>query len=339
MENSKKDNTKDNKNDMNNNNNNNPNEGLNIDLEELEKMLDNNDLSDDERLVLETILDEIADSDDGRSTTLDFLYNVDFVEVPVNIDTFLENKDYLGNVYDEGKNIYPYWRQVLRDIFNPNISPSEVIFTGAIGLGKSEIASIGLAYVLYYLLCMRNPARYFGLPESATIGIAIINITLELAYAVGYTKLMSILKQSPWFLRNGKIKGKDGLERYIPNKNIVIIPASKARHTIGKDICCMIGDTEILTKEFGWKKLIELSKLSNNYSVASLGRNKLIWNSNHLGVKSIGSPTETLKFELETGDIIEVSFDHKFKVNGKWKRADELLEGEEIDEINIPRNI
>jgi hypothetical protein len=54
------------------------------------------------------------------------------------------------------------------------------LLTGGIGLGKSTIADIGLAYILYKLLCLKNPQEYYGLNSTATIAVAFFNITLSL---------------------------------------------------------------------------------------------------------------------------------------------------------------
>ena len=37
----------------------------------------------------------------------------------------------------------------------------KVIFGGSIGTGKSSIACIGISYVIYKLLCLKDPAEYY----------------------------------------------------------------------------------------------------------------------------------------------------------------------------------
>lgn len=193
-------------------------------------------LSKKELDVFNEILIEGLNSEDGASDIMKYIYSIDYEEIPVSIDTFLENEDYLGGIFNKGQNIYPYWRTKLREIFSPNKNLQEVIFSGAIGIGKSMIADISIAYIIYQLLCLRHPARYYGLTDDSRIGIALINVTLDAAFDVGYRKLMGILTKSPWFLRHGRVEGKEGSERFIPMKNIQIIPASNTRHTIGRDI-------------------------------------------------------------------------------------------------------
>ena len=110
------------------------------------------DLNPEEREAALKILSELSEK--GKSEQLDdYLYS-DFDEIPVDIHTFLHNKTYLGNaLYDqEGRfTLFPYWEEKLKEIFP---SPTEtryntIVFTGAIGLGKSTIAVICLLYMLY----------------------------------------------------------------------------------------------------------------------------------------------------------------------------------------------
>lgn len=51
-----------------------------------------------------------------------------YESVPVDIDTFLNDPYYLGQIYDEGKGVYPYWREALHKIYpNPLYSPYEEV--------------------------------------------------------------------------------------------------------------------------------------------------------------------------------------------------------------------
>ena len=72
-------------------------------------------LSPDERDAVAKILIDISH---GSTDVYNTVINYDYDEMPVDIDTFLEDDEYLGKVTKNGKTIYPYWRNVLRDIFN-----------------------------------------------------------------------------------------------------------------------------------------------------------------------------------------------------------------------------
>ena len=107
--------------------------------------------------------------------------------------------------------------------------------SGAIGLGKSTIATIGLAYILYKLLCLKDPASYYRLTKGSKVAIAIFNITLDQGYGVGFAKLQAMLKQSEWFLQHGNLTGLK-TTTYHPGKNIEILVGAKMEHFIGRDI-------------------------------------------------------------------------------------------------------
>lgn len=67
-----------------------------------------------------------------KQQAIDKLLEV-YEEIPVDIDTFLESPNYLGNTTNRGKAIYPAWRQAMRDIFKDPYRYTTVILTGCIG--------------------------------------------------------------------------------------------------------------------------------------------------------------------------------------------------------------
>jgi len=212
------------------------------------------DLNEEEREVLEIILKEM--SDEGESETLQELWRADYEEIPVDIDTFIEDERYLGNSTENGEAIFPYWRERLRDIFDEDNNYMEVILTGAIGIGKTEIAVIGLCYILYKLLCLKNPQRYYNLTQGSKIGIAFFNVTIEQSLGVAYTRMQEYLLESPWFRKHGEIRGRKD-KKYKPGKDIEFVIGSGEEHGLGRDIFCLSGDTNITTGK-GIKSLGEL---------------------------------------------------------------------------------
>ncbi|WJZ23479.1 intein splicing region protein [Listeria phage LIS04] len=192
--------------------------------------IDPSAMSDQEKRVLIQVLQEMSE---GNSDTLSSLWSADYDETPVDIDTFIENDEYFGRSTDYGNLIYPFWRKELRRIFAPGNKVYEVCVTGGIGLGKSTIAVIGLGYSLHKLLCLRSPQEYYGLTKSSIIGIAFFNITLDQSYGVAYRKLQGMLKESPWFIKNGTIRGLKN-KVYKPNKGIEFVVGSQPSHGLGE---------------------------------------------------------------------------------------------------------
>ena len=208
----------------------------NISVDDFKKLSPEN-----KELVLK-ILEEYKE--EGVSRTLKELWEVDYNEIPVSIDEFIENPSYLGNSTDSGTNIYPYWRKTYRKIFDPSLAYEEVIFTGAIGVGKTKTADVCMAYLLYNLMCLKNPQKYFNMIEGEEISIFFLNINLDLAEGVGFQTLHKMLIASPWFRERGTITGRKYL-RYNPPNNITIKFGSKSDHALGQQCyACLLDEAD-----------------------------------------------------------------------------------------------
>lgn len=228
--------------------------------EELEQYLSGLNINKDEftsqeKLVIRKIISQIERT--GRSNLLDSLYMEDYDEKPVSVERFLTDPEYAGNTTDRGNGIWPFWKGVLSEIYSPKFQYVKVIFGGSIGTGKSSIACLGISYTIYKLLCLKNPADYYGVLKGSKPGVALFNITLDKGFGVAFHKINSICKNSPWFLRNGSVVGSNRNEVYLPGKDVTIGVGSMADHFIGLDIFCLHGDTRVATTD-GVYKISEL---------------------------------------------------------------------------------
>ena len=190
------------------------------------------------------VLKILKDMQNGQANTYLNLIDDIWDEVPVDIDTFIDNEKYMRNYfYPDGKSciVYPRWRKELKEIFKNPYKYSEICFTGGIGLGKSEAAKLGLAYLSYRLMCLKNPQSFYNKPIGKPIVILFFNNTKELAEKVLLQPFIDMLITSPWFLDRGKIVGREHL-RYIPDKNIRFEAGSKDSHALGQDIFAAILD-------------------------------------------------------------------------------------------------
>ena len=269
----------------------------------------------------------------GQSPTLNDLWYSDYDEIPVDIDTFLDNPDYLG---EAGASVYPQWREELRNIFDDGRDNvvNEAIFTGAIGLGKSQIAVTGIAYILYKLLCLKNPQEYYGLSPASKIAIVLINISLQQSNIVAYSKLQGLLVSSPWFRRNGTIYEKGDEEVFLPAKGIYIIIGSKSSHIIGTDVFCLTGDTKVETAE-GFKTMKEMYESGEyftfkQFDIASQTFVDSLPAKSHL-TKMVD---QIIELEMDDGSIIHCTDNELFLVRKgneyMYKEAKDLTEEDEI---------
>ena len=181
----------------------------------------------------------LSDLSQNNSKSYNDLISADYDEIPVDIDTFLHDPDYLGKglINDDGKfTVFPYWVNVLKKIFPDPLKPAQyntLALSGAIGLGKSfEAVLVGL-YELYRMLCLKDPYLYYGLQPIDKITFAFMNITIDAAKGVAWDKCQQLLQASPWFMRHGMLS-KSINPQWSPNKGIELIFGSQSRHIIGR---------------------------------------------------------------------------------------------------------
>lgn len=294
----------------------------NIDIEHL------SGLNDEERGIALSILSDL--SKDGKSKALDDLVYQDYDEIPVDIATFIHDKRYLGNGLTDPSNgrftLFPYWEEKLKEIFPTNVETryNTVILTGGIGLGKSTIAVICLLYMLYRLLCMKDPYAYYGMQPIDKITISLMNITIENAKGVAMDKMNGLIMSSEWFMAHGYMSGTENL-LYHPEKHIEVITASSNNQVIGR---CLDGNTKILTSE-GARKLKDLEGIP--FRVISIDENGEKAISNECTVACTAIEKIFYKIELEDGSVIECTPSHKLMLkDGSYKEAQFLTENDEL---------
>lgn len=204
-----------------------------------------NDLTEEERQQVLSILKDFSTT--GKSQSYEDLLYADYAEMPADIETFLKDERYLGKglVNSEGKfTVYPYWVKVLHKIFpNPlDTSINTLVLTGGIGLGKSFCAVLIILYYLHRVMCLKDANLHFGLQPMDEIWFSMMNITLEAAQGVAWSKLQELLQTSPWFLDRGIIRGKENLEWQPKNKKIRLVYGSNNNRLLGKAVLINFSD-------------------------------------------------------------------------------------------------
>lgn len=290
--------------------------------------LDN--LSEKEKEIALKILNDLSKGDEKSFNQLKY---ADYKEIPVDIETFISNDRYLGKAWKDSKGrlkLYPYWLKRLKELFPDNISTNynNAIFTGARGLGKSEAAIICMLYLMYRLMCLKNPHEYLHLKPTEKVAFAFMNITLTLAEEIGVTKFQATVKSSPWFLERGTLTGR-GEQTWNPPDWISIIIGSQASHVIGQPIyACLDGDT-IISTEFGDKKINEL--IDCDIRVKSVDNNGNIILSDPCTVKETSESYDEYEIELEDGSIVKCTPNHRLMLkDGSYKEARYLTCDDEL---------
>jgi len=112
---------------------------------------------------------------------------------PVSVREFVTGADYLND-----HSIYPKNLAALEQLNNADglrigSQYTEAILAGGIGVGKTSIAIISLAYQIYQLTCLKNPQALFDLSPTSEIVFAVQSPTEKLAKSVGYGRLREMI--------------------------------------------------------------------------------------------------------------------------------------------------
>jgi hypothetical protein len=159
----------------------------------------------------------------------DFLNVLDddpFEEHPVPVREFVTSQDFLGQPelseiqYTLVETMSQIYRQDDLERFMSKedaaqhykkYTKQEVILQCGKGSGKDFTSTVGTAYLVYKLLCLRDPAKYFGKPAGDAIDLINIAINAQQAKNVYFKGFKTKIEHSPWFA--GKYDAKmDSIE-------------------------------------------------------------------------------------------------------------------------------
>ena len=152
---------------------------------------------------------------------LEALKDNHFEETPVDAKTFVESPDYLGQpgLSDIQYDIVQAMSQIYRkeDLemimgeeegakYYEKYTKNEIILQLGKGSGKDFTSTVACAYIVYKLLCLKDPARYFGKPSGDAIDLINVAINAQQAKNVFFKGFKSKIERSPWFA--GKYEAK-----------------------------------------------------------------------------------------------------------------------------------
>ena len=173
---------------------------------------------------------------------LDVLTDNVFEENPVDVKTFVESSNYLGqpslseiqyNIVEAMSQIY--YKKDLEDLMGTNngsayydkYTKNEIILQLGKGSGKDFTSTVGCAYLVYKLLCLKDPAKYFGKPSGDAIDLINVAINAQQAKNVFFKGFKTKIESSPWFA--GKFYAKaDSIEF---NKAITVYSGHSERES------------------------------------------------------------------------------------------------------------
>ena len=152
---------------------------------------------------------------------LEVLKADNFSEKPVDARTFVEGEDYLNQPplsqiqYDIVEAMSQIYK--LEDVIDimgeeegrryyKKYTKNEIILQLGKGSGKDFTSTVACSYIVYKLLCLKDPARYFGKPSGDAIDIINVAINAQQAKNVFFKGFKSKIERSPWFA--GKFNAK-----------------------------------------------------------------------------------------------------------------------------------
>ena len=144
-----------------------------------------------------------------------------FAEIPVDARTFVEGTEYLNQppLSDIQYDIVEAMSQIykLEDLIDlmgetegtryyKKYTKNEVILQLGKGSGKDFTSTVACSYIVYKLLCLKDPARYFGKPSGDAIDIINVAINAQQAKNVFFKGFKTKIEKSEWFA--GKFHAK-----------------------------------------------------------------------------------------------------------------------------------
>ena len=102
---------------------------------------------------------------------------------------------------------------------------------------NSEIAcGCVCTYLMYRVMCMKNPLEFFHLKQTEKICFAFMNIKLALAEEIAASKFQNTIQMSPWFMSRGSMTSKNNKPWWTPPYPIQLIIGSQSDDVIGLPI-------------------------------------------------------------------------------------------------------
>lgn len=145
------------------------------------------------------------------SSAFNALSGTEWDERPVEIEEFVTDlchlpplSDYQYQMARAGTQIFKY--ETLVGLYGEEKADkryaqtcSECVFCLGKGSGKDFISTIICAYVVYLLLCLKDPQKYYGKPADNAIDILNVATNSDQAKNVFFKNLKTIIKNCEWF--------------------------------------------------------------------------------------------------------------------------------------------
>lgn len=117
--------------------------------------------------------------------------------------------EFLGeNHLNIDSKVRPGVRQALIDIFGEQVNGFRIakykfgMFTGAIGIGKTTMASIVIPYMVHWVLCLKDPQDFYNLMPGSRIAFMQMSTSEDQAKETVFGDIKARIEHSKWFVDN-----------------------------------------------------------------------------------------------------------------------------------------
>lgn len=160
---------------------------------------------------------------------------------PVSPKKFMEGKDFM----DAKGALYPPVMKEFQKLLSGGYT--EVLCTGAIGVGKTTFVLYALFYHLYLLSCMKSPHARFNLDPASEIVFLFQSVNAALAMNVDFKRFKTMLKRSPYFLKIFRPLSITASEIRFLNGIVVRTGSGLATTALGQNIyACLIDEMNFM---------------------------------------------------------------------------------------------
>jgi hypothetical protein len=217
------------------------------------------------------LYDQVRAGTENAHRVAQALWEMEYERKPVGLREFVEDEYYLGKIMKG--DIFPKIVDDLEELFDGQYT--DVILTGSIGWGKTRFMEIAVAYDLYKVSCLKDPARAYGMMKGSNITFVNVSVNKTQATKVFFQDLYDLLSASPYFQKEFPFDRRVKSEIRFLKNNIRCYPvAASEQAALGVGVFCACID------EANFMEVVERSKrtapgMQNLYDQAAAVHHKL----------------------------------------------------------------
>lgn len=157
----------------------------------------------------------------------------------------LSPEEWIRNPYYSGTLAREMWAQKIDDfIHTAQGDITEVILTGSIGQGKTQLLKMLAAYTLYQLSCFKNPQQALGVGSSETLLFVLVSLNVMKARAKLLLPLRALIETTPYFEEHFTFDRKKDIDLVFPN-HIKVVAGVTGEAAVHSEDVIFLGASEI----------------------------------------------------------------------------------------------